>query len=93
MVLCLLYQGAQPGGQLTTTTEVENYPGYPEGVLGTQMMLDFQKQAERFGTVVKTAMITAVDFATYPFQLTVDHQDRNFFPKALLLLQALRLSG
>jgi thioredoxin reductase (NADPH) len=80
----ILYQGAQPGGQLTTTTEVENYPGYPDGVVGTQMMMDFQKQAERFGTVVKTAMITAVDFAKYPFQLTVDHQDQ-IFAKSVII--------
>ncbi|MEM7383047.1 MAG: thioredoxin-disulfide reductase [Bacteroidota bacterium] len=70
----VLYQGTQPGGQLTTTTEVENYPGYAEGVLGTQMMLDFQRQAQRFGTDVQTATITAVDFSVYPFQLTADDQ-------------------
>jgi thioredoxin reductase (NADPH) len=71
----VLYQGAKPGGQLTTTTQVENYPGYPDGVLGSQMMIDFQRQAERFGTVIKNATITLVDFAQYPFRLTVDAQE------------------
>lgn len=70
----VLYEGRQPGGQLTTTTEVENYPGYAEGVLGTQMMLDFQQQAQRFGTEVRAATITAVDFSAYPFQLTAEGQ-------------------
>ncbi len=59
----VLYQGLQPGGQLTITTEVENYPGYPEGVQGPQMMLDFQKQAERFGTDVRYGIATRVDFS------------------------------
>jgi thioredoxin reductase (NADPH) len=68
----VLYQGAQPGGQLTTTTEVENYPGYPEGVLGSQMVIDFQKQAQRFGTDIQNTTVTAVDFSVYPFQITTD---------------------
>src|SRR6476661_7855678 len=59
----VLYQGLQPGGQLTITTEVENYPGYPEGVQGPQMMLDFQKQAERFGTDIRYGIATRVDFS------------------------------
>ena len=70
----VLYEGRQPGGQLTTTTEVENYPGYAEGVLGTQMMLDFQQQAQRFGAEVQAATITAIDFSAYPFQLTAEGQ-------------------
>ena len=49
----ILYQGKEPGGQLTITSDVENYPGYPNGIQGPEMMLDFQKQAERFGTIVK----------------------------------------
>lgn len=71
----ILYQGAQPGGQLTITTDVENYPGYPEGVLGPQMMVEFQQQAQRFGTQIIPANITAVDFSTYPYKLTVDGKD------------------
>ena len=68
----VLFQGSQPGGQLTITNDVENYPGYPEGINGPQMMTDFQKQAERFGTDIRFGMVTAVDFDSYPFQLTVD---------------------
>lgn len=58
----VLYTGPEPGGQLMITTDVENYPGYPEGIMGPQMMEDFRKQAERFGTKVRMEMITKVDF-------------------------------
>lgn len=58
----VLYQGLQPGGQLTTTTEVENYPGYPNGIQGPEMMEDFQKQAARFNTDIRYGMVTKVDF-------------------------------
>lgn len=68
----ILYTGGQPGGQLTTTNDVENFPGYPEGINGPQMMLDLQKQAERFGTVVNYGLVTAVDFSVYPLRVTVD---------------------
>ena len=70
----ILYQGHQPGGQLTITTDVENYPGYPEGVQGPQMMLDFQQQAQRFGTTIHTANVTAVDLSVYPYVATIDGQ-------------------
>ncbi|MEM6841137.1 MAG: thioredoxin-disulfide reductase [Bacteroidota bacterium] len=70
----VLYQGIQPGGQLTTTTDVENYPGYPEGVTGPEMMMDFQKQAERFGTDVRFGMVTKVDFSVYPLKAIVDDE-------------------
>ena len=59
----LLYTGMEPGGQLTTTTDVENFPGYPDGVDGPTMMVELQKQAERFGTEVRIGMATAVDFS------------------------------
>ncbi|MEL6719039.1 MAG: thioredoxin-disulfide reductase, partial [Bacteroidota bacterium] len=59
----VLYTGQQIGGQLITTTDVENYPGYPEGIMGPQMMEDFRKQAERFGTDIRYALITKVDFS------------------------------
>jgi thioredoxin reductase (NADPH) len=70
----VLYQGAQPGGQLTITTDVENYPGYPEGVQGSRMMLDFQQQAQRFGAIIHAANVTAVDLAIYPYRATIDGQ-------------------
>lgn len=68
----VLYEGLQPGGQLTTTTEVENYPGYPEGVTGPVMMEDLKKQAERFGTDVRFGMATSTDFSTYPLKVIID---------------------
>lgn len=72
----VLYTGGQPGGQLTTTNDVENFPGYPDGINGPQMMIDLQKQAERFGTEVRYGLVTAVDVAHYPFQVTVDENER-----------------
>ena len=68
----LLFQGLQPGGQLTITTDVENFPGYPEGVMGPEMMQEFQTQAERFGTEIRFEQITEVDFSTRPFTLKTD---------------------
>jgi thioredoxin reductase (NADPH) len=68
----ILYTGGQPGGQLTTTNDVENFPGYPEGINGPQMMIDLQKQAERFGTKINYGQVTAVDFSKYPLRVTVD---------------------
>lgn len=71
----VLLTGGEPGGQLTTTNDVENFPGYPDGVNGPQMMVDLQKQAERFGTEIHYKLVTAVDFSTYPFKLTVDGKE------------------
>jgi thioredoxin reductase (NADPH) len=68
----VLITGGEPGGQLTTTNDVENYPGYPEGVNGSQMMTDFQNQAKRFGTDIRYGMVTAVDFSGYPHKAIVD---------------------
>ncbi|WP_291778689.1 thioredoxin-disulfide reductase [Cecembia sp.] len=70
----VLYTGGQPGGQLTITTDVENYPGYPDGIMGPEMMEDFRKQAERFGTQVRYGMVTKVDFSSRPYTVTVDEQ-------------------
>jgi thioredoxin reductase (NADPH) len=70
----VMYQGGQPGGQLTITNDVENYPGYPEGVMGPEMMVDFQKQAERFGTDNRYGLATSVDFSKYPLSVTIDEK-------------------
>lgn len=70
----VLYTGGQPGGQLTITTDVENYPGYPEGIMGPEMMEDFRKQAERFGTQVRYGLVTQVDFSARPHRVVVDDQ-------------------
>lgn len=71
----VLLTGGEPGGQLTTTNDVENFPGYPEGINGPQMMVDLQKQAERFGTEIHYKMVTKADLSTYPFKLTVDEKE------------------
>ena len=68
----VMVTGMQPGGQLTTTTDVENYPGYPKGVNGTVMMDDFKAQAERFGTKIITGQVTKVDFSGAVHQVWVD---------------------
>lgn len=70
----VLYTGGTPGGQLTTTNDVENFPGYPEGVNGSQMMIDLQKQAERFGTQINYGVVTSVDFSGYPHKVVVDEK-------------------
>jgi thioredoxin reductase (NADPH) len=71
----VLYTGGQPGGQLTTTNDVENFPGYPEGINGPQMMMDLQKQAERFGTEIHYGLVTSVDFSGYPHKVVVDEKE------------------
>jgi thioredoxin reductase (NADPH) len=68
----VLYQGIQPGGQLTITTEVENYPGYPEGIQGPEMMVDFEKQATRMGADIRFGLATSVDFSSQPYKITID---------------------
>lgn len=71
----ILYEGNQPGGQLTITTEVENFPGYPEGVTGPQLMTDLRKQAERFGAELRAGLVTTINFDVRPFELTIDNND------------------
>ena len=71
----VVIQGLQPGGQLTTTTDVDNYPGYKNGVTGPEMMEDFKAQAERFGTDTRWGMVTKVDFSQRPFKIQVDEKD------------------
>lgn len=68
----VVYQGMQPGGQLTSTTEVDNFPGYPNGIMGPELMLDLQHQAERFGSDLRWGVITEADFSQRPFKLTTD---------------------
>ncbi len=68
----VLYQGIQPGGQLTTTTEVENYPGYPVGIQGPEMMIDFENQAKRMGADIRYGLATRVDFSSHPHKVWID---------------------
>ncbi|MBN1144927.1 MAG: thioredoxin-disulfide reductase [Bacteroidales bacterium] len=70
----LLFKGIQPGGQLTTTTEVENFPGYPEGITGPKLMEDLEQQAARFGTDIRWGIATSVDFSSTPHKVVVDEK-------------------
>lgn len=70
----VMYQGLQPGGQLTITNDVENFPGYPEGIMGPEMMEDLKKQAARFGTDIRYGIATSVDFSGHPHRVTIDEK-------------------
>lgn len=79
----LLIEGPQPGGQLTITTDVENYPGFPEGINGPELVMDMRKQAERFGTEFVYGEITAVDFSKQPF--VVQSGDKSFYSQTIII--------
>ena len=80
----VVIQGLQPGGQLTTTTDVDNYPGYKDGVTGPEMMEDFKKQAERFGTETRWGMVTKVDFSERPFKVEID-ESKNILAETVII--------
>ena len=80
----ILYEGIQPGGQLTTTTEIENFPGFPQGIDGNQLMSSMREQAARLGADVKNGAVTAVDLSERPFRVQVDSQDE-YLAKTIII--------
>src|SRR3990167_4601275 len=79
----ILFEGTEPGGQLMTTTDVENYPGYPKGITGPEMMEDFKAQAARFGTEMMAQNVDSVDFSKRPFKVTSGGKD--YFAQAVII--------
>jgi thioredoxin reductase (NADPH) len=81
----VLYEGIQPGGQLTTTTEVENFPGYPEGITGPELMEDLKKQAQKYGADIRSGIVTAVDFSVRPFKVTINGGEQEIEADAVIV--------
>lgn len=81
----VLIEGMQPGGQLTTTTDVENFPGYPEAVNGTQMMMDIRKQAERFGADLRKGSVTKINLSQRPFQVEVNEGEYSISAESVII--------
>ena len=80
----IVIEGVLPGGQLTTTTEIENFPGYPEGITGSEMMDELRQQAERFGAVVNEGIIEKIDFSARPF-IAVDDSGNEYEAKTVII--------
>ena len=80
----IVIEGVLPGGQLTTTTEIENFPGYPEGITGSEMMYELRQQAERFGAVVNEGIIEKIDFSARPF-IAVDDSGNEYEAKTVII--------
>jgi thioredoxin reductase (NADPH) len=80
----IVFEGPEPGGQLTTTTDVENFPGYPEGVMGPKMMQDFRDQATRFGADCRWGVVTDIDMSKRPFRLVVDEENELFAESVII---------
>ena len=80
----VLYEGIQPGGQLTTTTDIENFPGYPQGISGFEMMEDLKKQAARFGTDIRSGIATSADMSTIPYKIVID--DKKTIETAIMII-------
>ncbi|MFV1951933.1 MAG: thioredoxin-disulfide reductase [Nitrospinota bacterium] len=81
----LVIEGHQPGGQLTITTEVENYPGFPDGIMGPQLMMDMKRQAERLGTEFVIGYVTSADLSKRPFVISVGEDDNRYGARALII--------
>ncbi|MCC5925538.1 MAG: thioredoxin-disulfide reductase [Bacteroidetes bacterium] len=80
----IVFEGPEPGGQLTTTTDVENFPGYPDGVMGPKMMQDFREQATRFGADCRWGVVTDIDMSKRPFKLVVDEENELFAESVII---------
>src|SRR3989304_5050994 len=81
----VIYQGKEPGGQLMTTTDVENFPGYPKGITGPELMEDLKKQAERFGTDIRWGEVTSVDFSCPPHKAIINGGEKTILASTVII--------